>query len=78
MEKLNDITLDFIIDYCKEHDEVAWLKEVANTPNLVDKNGKPRRLGFMELRNAFAKKFYPELIKAKAHKPSMLERINAL
>lgn len=78
MEKLNDITLDFIIEYCKEHDEVAWLKEIANTPNLVDKNGKARKIGFMEIRNAFAKKFFPDLIQAKTHKKSMFDRIMEL
>lgn len=78
MEKLNDITLDFIIEYCKEHDEVAWLKEIANTPNLVDKNGKPRKIGFVELRNAFAKKFFPGLIQNKPRKKSMFDRIAEL
>lgn len=24
-----DINLDYIIDYCQEHDEVAWLKKTA-------------------------------------------------
>lgn len=78
MEKLNDITLDFIIEYCKENGEVAWLKELVNTPGLVDKNGNPRKIGFVEVRNAFAKKFFPGLIKTKEKKKTMFERIAEL
>lgn len=29
IENINDITIDYIIDYCKEHDEVKWLKATA-------------------------------------------------
>ena len=62
------MNLDDIIDWCKENNEVDWLKkENAKKPT------------FIQLKVAFAKKFMPEIMpKAKEKKPSMYDIINAL
>ena len=44
--KVSEITGQFIIDYCKEHKEVAWLKETSK-----------KNKNFIALRTAFVKKF---------------------
>lgn len=75
-EALNDINIDDIIDYCQKNKQVAWLKSVALKEGLVDKNGKPRKPSFIEIRNAFVREFFPELApKPQVKKPTMYERI---
>lgn len=57
---INDINLEIIIDYCKEHGQIAWLKAEIEREVPPDKNGRPRKLSFIELRKAFAIKFMPQ------------------
>nr|DAH16121.1 MAG TPA: hypothetical protein [Caudoviricetes sp.] len=54
---IKDITFDFIGEYCGEHGELDWMEE------LVDKDTK-----FIELRNAFLNKFFPEVMATKREK----------
>lgn len=79
-KQLNDITIDYIIAYCQEKKEVKWLKEVALAPAKPDKNGHERKTSFFEIRNAFARKFFPDLAPkaAKEKKPTMWDKIEAL
>ena len=73
-----DITLEYIMAYCKERGEsaVMWLKGIANTQGLTDKNGKERKITFIEIRQAFIKAYMPELVKEpQEKKPSMYELI---
>lgn len=97
IETLNDITIDYIIDYCKEHGEVKWLKEIAaqtvdckvyprikkDGKSVADKTQEPkiekRPVSFIQIRNAFAEKFMPELAPQRKPKaPTMYDRIAAL
>ena len=78
-ETLKEITLDYIISYCEDNKEVDWLVEVSETPVKPNKNGVIRKISFIEIRNAFVCKFFPDLApKAAPKKPTMYERIAAL
>ena len=69
-----DMKIEDIIDYCQKHDAVDWLKEAAS--KTYTKNGKERRISFIELKLAFVKEFMPEIApKAQAKKPSMYDLI---
>lgn len=62
------MTLDDIINWCVENNQVAWLKAAAKS--------KP---SFLVLRKAFCEKFMPELLPTKKEKaPSMWDKIAAL
>ena len=76
--KYENINLDYIIDYCKDHDEVDWLKSTA-AKTFKTKDGGKRKITFIEIKIAFAKKFMPDIIpKAKPKNPTMFEIIDAL
>ena len=80
-EKLNDIKLDFIIDYCKEHGEVDWLKNTSHKVFVLttdDGEEEERKISFIELRNEFVRKFFPDLLPKKEKKKSMYELIDEL
>lgn len=80
IESINDITLDVIIEYCKEKGEVDWLKACINEAVEPDKRGRNRKKSFIELRKEFAVKFMPEFAPKyeTKNKPSMYDIINAL
>jgi hypothetical protein len=64
------LNLDDIIDYCKEHKQVPWLKAIAAQEN------KGKKISFIELKLAFCRQFMPEILPAaKPKKPSMYDRI---
>lgn len=72
-----DMKIEDIIDWCVSHNETAWLKETANKTFVKD--GKERRITFIEIKLAFVNKFMPEIApKAKPKKPSMFELIAKL
>lgn len=74
--ELKEVSLDYIIDYCEKHKKVDWLKNIASTEVAPNKNGKERKISFIEIRNAFVREFMPEIApSAKPKKPSMYERI---
>lgn len=78
-ESINDIKFEDIVEYCKKNKEVEWLKEVALQEGLTNKNGKERKVSFIEIRNEFCRKFYPDLApQPKVKKPSMYEVIAGL
>ena len=84
MEKptdIKEINSDYIIEYVKTQDKwaVEWLKGLVNKEMPPNKNGKPRKITFIEIRNEFVKQFMPELMPPpKEKKPSMFDRINDL
>lgn len=81
IKDIKEINLAFILEYVKEQgtDAIQWLKDLKNKPVPPDKNGRERKMSFIELRNEFANKFFPELApKHKEKKPSMWEQIDAL
>lgn len=62
------MNLDDIIDWCVANNEVDWLKKQSAAHKT-----------FIEIKVAFAKKFMPEIMPvAKAKKPTMYDKINAL
>lgn len=72
-----DMKIEDIIDWCKANKEVDWLKETA--AKVYTKDGKERRISFIELKLEFVKKFMPEIApKAQAKKPSMYDLIAKL
>lgn len=84
MEKLSsikEITIEYIKDYCVEKGkkDVAWLKATIKKEVPPDKNGKARRISFIEIRQLFVEKYMPELLPVpKPKKVSMYDMIEAL
>ena len=77
-DDINQVSLEFIINYCKAHKEVKWLKETAEK-TITDKQGKVRDYPFVNLRSDFMKKFFSDKVKGKAEKkPTMYDLIKAL
>lgn len=91
-EKVSDICMEFIINYCKANgaEAIKWLKDIANKKETqertsTDKNGEKItktvevHTPFVSLRTAFAEKYFPDIIigKSKGGK-SYLDIINAL
>lgn len=73
---INDIKLDDIIEYCQKENEIKWLKEVALAEGKTNKKGAPRKVSFIEVRNEFCRKFFPDLAPKKTTpKISMYDRI---
>lgn len=73
-----DMKIGDIIEYCQKNNEVAWLKETAEKL-YTTKDGKERRISFIELKLEFVKKFMPEIApKAQAKKPTMYDLIKNL
>lgn len=78
-KNIKDIDFDFIKDYCVENGQVDWLKKVAKTKVPNDKNGRKRKISFIEIRNEFAEKFFPAIVPvAKPKKKSIYELIDEL
>jgi hypothetical protein len=62
-----------IINWCKENNQVEWLKKEAA------KKISGRKITFFELKLNFAKKFMPEILpKAKTKALTFYEEIEAL
>lgn len=75
---IKEITFDYIVDYVKEKGkaDIQWLKELAAKPVPPNKNGKERKISFIEIRKEFVIKYMPDLApQPKEKKPSMYDRI---
>lgn len=80
-QNINDINGDYVFDYCKEQGQEAidWLKAIYAKPPKKDKNGHEREISFIEVRNEFARKFFPHLApKSKAKKKTIKNRLENL
>lgn len=78
---IKDIDLAYIMDYVSEQGDEAkkWLKDLSHREVKPDKNGRERRISFIEIRKEFAIKYFPELApKPKEKKPSMYDLIDSL
>jgi len=78
---INDINGDFVFDYCKEQGQAAidWLKAVYARPKKKDKNGVEREISFIEVRNEFARKYFPHLApKSKTKKKTIKDKLDNL
>ena len=66
--------MENIIEWCVEHKEVNWLKEVA-----LKENAEGKLPSFFQIRKAFCLKFMPEIMPTAApKKPTMYDLIAAL
>ena len=70
--------IDTIIAWCKDNNQVEWLKAKA-AEKKIGKDGEERSISFVELKIDFCKEFVPEIIpKSKPKAPNMFEKIAAL
>lgn len=53
------IDQDFMIEYCKEHDQIEWLKQQVQK-TYTDKQGKTRKVSWIQVRKEFKAKFFPK------------------
>ena len=99
---IKDISLEDIINWCQENNQVAWLKATAAKTverkyypmiTYTDKEGKERRkqdknqepiavkqvpISFVQIKFAFLKEFFPELVKEEKEEDNMWAKIAAL
>lgn len=79
LTSIDEVTFEYIVEYCKENSEVDWLKETMSQPVAPDKRGRERRKSFIELRKEFTLKFMPEIApKPAAPKKTMYDIIAEL
>jgi hypothetical protein len=79
--EVKEISFDYIIDYVKEKGkaDIAWLKDLADQQVADKKSGAKRNISFVEIRNEFARKYLPEIVRPpKQTKPTMKERLAKL
>ena len=82
---IKEVTLSVMFEYIngKSKEDVDWLISLIEeeiTTDKLDKDGNPvvRKRTFIEQRNAFVKKYFPELApKGTSKKPSVTEDILA-
>ena len=76
---IKDIKFDFMDDYCAEHGEYDWWENLVNSDvKTKNKDGEEVMvaISFLEVRNQFLNKFFPEVLKEKKKKPlSMREKV---
>lgn len=87
------MNIDDIIAWCKENNQVEWLKAEAakkttkkiypkGADGKKDKTATPtlvsQPITFVEIKMDFVNKFMPEIAPKKQHKANMFERIAAL
>ena len=77
--EVKELNIDRIIQIVQEHKDEAWLKELAKTTS-VDKNGKTRKISFVEIRSAVIKRYdeLKELRPKVEKKPTFYEKIAQL
>jgi len=78
---IKEITTDFIIEYLAEQGEEheQWLIDLYDSEVKPDKNGKPRTISFIEIRQEFVKEYMPEILPVpKEKKPTMQSKIDEL
>ena len=88
--KISDICEEFIVAYCEANGEEAinWLVKTVNTKVPTQRTNKETGekekgediyMPFVSLRSAFAKKYFPNIIKGdkKAEGSSLRDRLNA-
>lgn len=76
VEKVLDISNDFIYEFCKSasKEDREWVKQ--HIAQCILDYGEDKY--FPKFRSEFAKKFYPDLLAKKKKKPTLLERIKML
>ena len=80
-QNINEIDGEFVVDYCKAQGQAAvdWLKGVYARPPKQDKNGNLREISFIEVRNEFARQYFPALMPtSKARKKTIKNLLDNL
>ena len=79
-KEINEINGDFIARYCKSKGQEgeAWLKGIYARPKTTDKNGIEREISFLQVRNEFAREYFPHLAPKGKKKKSVLDKFNEL
>lgn len=80
-ESIKQIDFEYIIAYVQDVglEAIEWLQDLYKQEVEPDKNGKERKISFIEVRNAFVGKYMPDLMpERKEKKPTMEERIMSL
>ena len=78
---IKEITMDYIMEYVSEKGEEheQWLLDLYDKEVDPDKNGKERRISFIEIRQEFVEEYMPELKPIpKEKKPTMEVKMDAL
>ncbi len=68
---IDDICAEFIDNYIEANDEGEWfigILESKETYKKGEKKGQEKDISFVTIRSAFAKKFFPEIIKGTSVK----------
>lgn len=68
---IDDICAEFIDNYIEANDEGEWfvgILESKETYKKGEKKGQEKDISFVTIRSAFAKKFFPEIIKGTSEK----------
>ena len=68
---IDDICAEFIDNYIEANDEGEWfvgILESKETYKKGEKKGQEKEISFVTIRSAFAKKFFPEIIKGTPEK----------
>lgn len=72
------VTIEHIITYCREVNEVEWLKAKVEETRTT-KRGTDRKITFMEVRKDFYAKFFPAKIpEPKTKKPTFRDKVAML
>ena len=88
-EKIAEISMEFIENYCVANSEIDWLIKTINITEyeVVRNAGKPDQktetvkcdnYPFVNIRRDFVKKFFPKIIKGKQSNETWKDRINRL
>ena len=68
---IDDICAEFIDNYVEANDEGEWFVSVLESKETYkkgEKKGQEKDISFVTIRSAFAKKFFPEIIKGTSEK----------
>lgn len=79
--EINEIGKDFILNFIKEKhpEDIPWLKNLAKKTTYSKKLNRDIPITFLTIRQEFAKKYFPNLIKpAKPKEKTFFELIDEL
>lgn len=79
IEKITEITMDYIEAYCVEHNETDWLVDLVQQTEPRKIKGSDavteQPISMMSIRSKFARKFMPEIVKTKESGNTFRDRI---
>lgn len=69
---------DILKDAKGDKEKVKFLKKLAATSDLKNKNGKDRNISYIEVKRQYYEEFYKELLPEKEDKKTFLDLIEEL